>query len=203
MHHWGIPRAEVQFCWQRQLKDSRKFRQCFCPCCSLSKGMCAPDRGELVGIPRKALSQLLPKVGWARHTPKWLHKFGSYVLHPCSALRSVQQDSPAWLCLWGVHINPAYASLLKKGVTLPQVGVVRKLTGLAIQSLLVFRKECLVVPLYLCMGLQSWQQNTGSGHILLWSRRRIWGATTGQAHTEGSLKDSPEGKGKVCGILSC
>lgn len=59
------------------------------------------------------------------------------------------------LCLWGVHINPACTSLLEKGVTLPLVGVVRKLTGLAIQSLLVFRKECLVVPLYLCMGLQS------------------------------------------------
>lgn len=37
---------------------------------SLSERMCAPDRAAEVEIPKEVLSKLVPKVGWAWHTPK-------------------------------------------------------------------------------------------------------------------------------------
>lgn len=196
MHHWGIPRTEEQFGWQRTLKAGNS-RSAPLPAAHCLRE-CVPQRWlRCLGSPEECCPGWFPR--WAGHGTLQSDRTDLGVTSCTPALPSVQQDSPAWKCLWDGHISPANTSLLKKGVYLLQV---RQLTGIAIYTLLslpVLGKKSLLVSPYLCVGLQSWQQNTGLGHLLLWSRGRIWGLPLDKSIQKEPWRIPQEGKGNSMG----
>lgn len=146
--------------------------------------MCHRQRDQCLGSPRKCCPSWFPR--WAGHGTHQSDCTDSGVTSCIPVLCAAGQPS-----LDGCHTNPANTSLLKKGVYLLHVGVVRQLTGIATHSPVppVFRKECLLVSPYLYVGLQGWQQNTGSGA----SSAVIQGENLGGYHWTSPFRRIPEG----------
>lgn len=186
MHHWGIPRTEAQFCWQWRLKAGNSLSAPVPAAHSLRE--CVPETGVPwlgpKGGPVQAGSQ--GGLGMA-HTEVMAQIQES---HPASLLCPVfcAAGQPSLDVPLGWPQQPSYHISVKKAVHLLQVVVVRQLRRMAIQSLPVFRKECLLVSPYLCMAAEL------TAKYRLWaSFAVIQGENLGGYYWTGPSRRIPEG----------
>lgn len=134
------------------------------------------------GSPRKRGLSWFPRWAGAWHTRCDCTALGVTPPPLCAALHRTETGQPTLdvASRWPPQPSlPIYIKKKKKSINLSQADVMRELAGMATLPP-YFGKDCLRVSPYLCMGLQSCQHNIGSGDLLLWSKKRNCGATTGQ-----------------------